>query len=115
MALSQNELLRILNKLIGKYEKEMGIRVFPTARDHSFIPDLEVDDTGTSVQISGFMYKVKVTGDYPVYINIDRPVNGEYTVVFPGSYYIIPRVGKVLYLKAPQGFKTRVRIESLSL
>jgi len=115
MSISLNEVLRLLNKLVGKYEREMGLRVFPTARDHMFVPELEVDDKGVSLSISGFIYKVKVIGDYPVYINIDRPVENEYTVVFPGSYHIIPRVGRILYLKAPTGFKTKVRIEALAL
>jgi hypothetical protein len=115
MSISLNEVLRLLNKLVGKYEREMGLRVFPTARDHVFIPELDVDDTGVSLSVSGFIYKVKVIGDYPVYLNIDRPVGDEYTIVFPGSYYIIPRIGKTLYLKAPTGFRTKVRIETLAL
>jgi hypothetical protein len=113
MGVSLGEVLRVLNKILGKYEKEMGIRVYPTARDHSFVPELEVTDAGVELPVSGLIYKVKVVGDYPVYVNIDRPVGEEYTVVYPGSYYLIPRAGWKLYLRAPAGLKTRVRVETL--
>jgi hypothetical protein len=113
MSVSLGEVLRVLNKILGKYEKEMGIRVYPTARDHSFVPEVEVTDAGVELPVPGLLYKIKVVGDYPVYLNIDRPVGDEYTVVYPGSYYILPRAGTRVYLRAPPGFKTRVRIEAL--
>jgi hypothetical protein len=113
MGMSLGEVLRVLNKILGKYEKEMGIRVYPTARDHSFVPELEVTDAGVELPVSGLIYKFKVVGDYPVYLNIDRPVGEEYTVVYPGSYYVVPRAGAKVYLKAPSGFKTKVAIEAL--
>jgi hypothetical protein len=50
-----------------------------------------------------------------VYVNVDRPVGGEYKVVWPGSYALIPRVGSRLYLRAPQGFRTRVAVEVYSI
>jgi hypothetical protein len=115
MGVSLGEVLRILNKLLGKYEREMGIRVYPTARDHAFVPELEVSDAGVELPTSGFLYKVAVVGDYPVYVNIDRPVGGEYKVVWPGSYALIPRTGRRLYLRAPQGFRTRVAVEVYAL
>jgi hypothetical protein len=113
MSVSLGEVLRVLNKILGKYEKEMGIRVYPTARDHFFAPEIEVSDAGVELPAPGLLYKVKVVGEYPVYLNIDRPVGEEYTVVHPGSYYVIPRAGAKLYLKAPPGFKTIVRVEAL--
>jgi hypothetical protein len=85
----------------------------PSSRDHSFVPELEVTDAGVELPLFGLIYKVKVVGDYPVYVNIDRPVGEEYTVVYPGSYYIIPRAGFKLYLRAPAGLRTRVRVEVL--
>jgi hypothetical protein len=85
----------------------------PSFTEHRFAPEVEVTDAGTELSLTGLLYKVKVVGDYPVYLNIDRPVGEEYTVVHPGSYYVIPRAGAKLYLKAPPGFKTRVRVEAL--
>jgi hypothetical protein len=114
MSVSLNEVLRVLNKILGKYEKDMGIKVYPAFRDHVFVPELEVTDEGVALPVPGLVYKVKVIGDYPVYINIDRPADEEYAVVFPGTYYIMPRVGRTLYLRAPSGFKTKVRIEVLA-
>jgi len=113
---SEVEVLNFLKKSLGiviKRLEESGVLSLPSFPDHSFVPELVVDDAGVSLPTDGLLYKVKVTGDYPVYLNIDRPVGNEYKVVFPGSYYLIPRAGKTLYLKAPQGFKTKVSIEVL--
>jgi hypothetical protein len=111
------EILNFLKWSLGiiiKRLEEEGVLASPSFKDHSFVPELEVTDTGVDIAIPGLMYKVKVVGDYPVYINIDRPVDsGEYKVVYPSSYYIIPRAGVKVYLKAPSGFKTRVAIEAL--
>jgi hypothetical protein len=110
------ELLNFLKKSLGiiiKRLEEEGVLANPSFKDHSFIPELEVTDAGIDLAIPGLVYKIKVVGDYPVYINIDRPISGEYKVVYPGSYYVIPRTGVKVYLKAPSGFKTRVAIEAL--
>jgi hypothetical protein len=87
--------------------------MMPSFREHRFAPEIEVTDAGTELTLTGLLYKVKVVGDCPVYLNIDRPVGEEYTVVYPGSYYVIPRIGTKLYLKAPTGYRTRVRVEAL--
>jgi hypothetical protein len=116
VSVSEVEILNFLKKSLGiiiKRLEEEGVLASSTYTDHSFIPEIEVTDTGLDIPLSGMIYKVKVIGDYPVYLNIDRPVTDEYTVVHPGSYYIIPRTGAKLYLKAPQGFTTKVRIEVL--
>lgn len=116
MSVSEVEILNFLKKSLGiiiKRLEEEGVLASSTYADHSFIPEIDVTDTGLDIPLSGIIYKVKVIGDYPVYLNIDRPVTDEYTVVYPGSYYIIPRTGAKLYLKAPQGFTTRVRVEVL--
>lgn len=110
------EILNFMKKSLGiiiKRLEEEGVLATPSYRDHTFIPEVEVSDEGVDLLISGLVYKVKVVGDYPVYLNIDRPVGREYTVVYPGSYYVVPRVGSKLYLKAPSGFRTKVRIEAL--
>jgi hypothetical protein len=108
-----NFLKRSLGIIIKRLEEE-GILSSPSFKDHSFIPELEVTDAGVDLAIPGLVYKVKVVGDYPVYLNIDRPISREeYKIVYPGSYYVIPRIGAKVYLKAPSGFKTKVAIETL--
>jgi hypothetical protein len=119
---SNVEILNFLKKSLGiiiKRLEEEGILTETTYTettysDHTFIPVLNVTDTGIALDLPAMLYKVKVVGDYPVFLNIDRPVDTEYKVVWPGSYYIIPRRGVKLYLKAPQGFTTMVEIEALS-
>jgi len=112
------EILNFLKKSLGiitKRLEEGGVLSTPSFKDHTFIPELEVDDRGLSLPINGLVYKVKVVGDYPAYINVDRAVTDyEYVPVFPGEYYVIPRRGNVLYVKAPAGFRTKVRIEALA-
>jgi len=113
---SEVEILNFLKKSLGiiiKRLEEEGVLASTTYTDHGFIPEIEVTDTELDIPISGAIYKIKVIGDYPVYLNIDRPVTDEYIVVYPGSYYVIPRAGAKLYLKAPQGFRTKVRVEVL--
>ena len=110
------EVLNFLKKSLGiiiKRLEEEGVLTSTSYTDHSFIPELEVTDAGIDLAIPGLVYKIKVVGDYPVYLNIDRPIGEEYKVVYPGSYYVIPRTGVKVYLKAPSGFKTKVAIEAL--
>jgi hypothetical protein len=111
---SEVEVLSFLRKSLGiiiKRLEETGVLSAPSYTDHAFVPELEVSDAGVELPVSGTLYKVAVVGDYPVYVNVDRPVGGEYKVVWPGSYALIPRVGRRLFLKAPQGFRTRVAVE----
>jgi len=110
------EILNYLKKSLGiiiKRLEEAGVATTTSYTVHKFIPEIEVTDTGVNLTANGLVYKIKVTGDYPIYMNIDRPVGDEYKVVWPGSYYVIPRMGTVLYLKAPQGYKTKVSVEVL--
>jgi len=111
------EILNYLKKSLGiitKRLEESGVVSLPSFLDHSFVPELTVDDAGVKLNLSGMVYKVKVMGDYPVYLNIDRPItSNEYTVIFPGSYKIIHRSASSIYLKAPSGFTTKVSIEVL--
>jgi hypothetical protein len=114
---SEVEILNFLKKSLGiiiKRLEESGVVSLPSFLDHSFIPELTVDDVGVQLNLSGMVYKLKVIGDYPVYLNIDRPItSSEHTVIFPGSYKIIPRSASTIYLKAPSGFTTKVSIEVL--
>jgi len=113
---SSVELFNYLKKSLGiviKRMEESGVISLPSYLDHKFIPELEVGDTQVELPLRGLLYKVKVIDGAPVYLNIGRPITDEYTVVFPGSYMLIPRTAYVIYLKAPTGFKSKVRIEAL--
>lgn len=107
-----NSLMDELNRL------EVGIApTAPVARDHVFIPEVEVDDVGVSLNVDGFVYYIKVHPDTaPVKFNLDRPVTDtEFSVVFPGMVKVISRVATTLYLKAPTGQTSRVTVEVLKL
>jgi hypothetical protein len=114
---SSVEVLSFLKKSLGiiiKRMEEEGVVVLPVFSDHRFIPEVDVDDRGAELDLPGLVYKVKNIGDVPFYLNIGRPVTDtEYTVVFPGSYYVIPRASGKVFLKAPAGFKAKVRVEVL--
>jgi hypothetical protein len=111
------EALNFLKKSLGIVIKRLettGVLALPSFLDHSFRPSIDVGDAEVEVPLSAMLYKLKVTGDYPVYFNVDRHITDEeYSVVWPGSYKVIPRRGSTLYLKAPAGFKTRVMVEAL--
>jgi len=114
---SSVDLLVFLKKSLGiviKRLEEEGVLALPTFTDHRFVPVLEVGDAQVEVPVRGMLYKVKVIGDAPVYVNFDRPVDGEYTVVYPGSYIVVPRLASRVYLKAPTGYTSRVVLEVLA-
>jgi len=114
---SSVEIFNFLKKNLGiiiKRLEETGVISLPSYLDHNFMPEIEVGDTQVELPLRGMLYKVKVVNDVPVYLNIDRPITDrEYSVVYPGSYRIIPRAGYTLYLKAPQGYRSRVMLETL--
>ena len=85
--------------------------------DHSFYPEIEVTDAGKTLNVNGFIISIRVDPNYaPVKFNLDRPVTDtEYSVVFPGIIKIVNRLTKTLYLKAPSGQISRVRVEVLKL
>ncbi len=117
MSVHIGELYVLLKKSLGiiikKLEEEGVLTVFST-KDHLFIPELTVTDTPISLDLNAKLCKIKVLGNIPVYYNIDRPItNEEYSIVEPGVYAIIPRISKKLYLKAPIGTTSRVRVEVL--
>jgi hypothetical protein len=114
---SSVEVLSFLKKSLGimiKRMEEEGVITLPIFSDHRFIPDIEVSDRGVELNLPGLVYKVKNIGDVPFYLNISRPITDEeYTVVFPGSYHIIPRASGRVFLKAPAGYTARARVEVL--
>jgi hypothetical protein len=110
------ETLNFLKKSLGviiKRLEESGVVSLPSFADHSFVPELEVDDVGVSLSLPGMVFKVRNVGDAPVLVNLDRPVGEEYLRVWPGTYRVIPRISGTVYLKAPTGFKTKVELEVL--
>lgn len=114
------EIINILKKNLGiiiKRLEDSGVVVSETASDHTFIPDISVDENGVEIDINGFLYSIKVNPNYSaVKFNIDRPITStEYSTVLPGSYKIISRRAEKLYLKAPAGSTSLVTVEALSM
>jgi hypothetical protein len=111
------EVLSFLKKSLGiiiKRMEEEGVITLPVFSDHTFKPEVNFDDRGVELDLPGLVYKVKNIGDVPFYLNIGRPItDDEYTVVFPGSYYIIPRSSGRVFLKAPRGYTAKARVEVL--
>lgn len=109
------EVLNYLKKSLGiiiKRLEETGVFTIPSAHDHTFIPEITVDDIGTKLDVNGFVYSIKAY-DAPVKVNFDRPVSNEFTVVFPGTVKLIYRYANSVYLKAPMGQTSRVTLEVL--
>ncbi|MEM4429646.1 MAG: hypothetical protein QXM08_00600 [Thermofilaceae archaeon] len=114
------EILNFLKRNIGiiiKRLEESGVLVAPSARDHLFVPEVEVDDAGTSIEVDGFLHYIKVPADcQPVKFNLDRPVTDrEYSIVHPGTVKVISRVARTLHLKAPLGQRTKAVVEVLRI
>jgi len=110
---SLRTIIKRLETIIERLEKG-GAAALPVFSDHRFLPPIEVDDKGVELDLPGLVYKVKNIGDVPFYLNVGRPVTDEeYTVVFPGSYHIIPRASGKLFLKAPKGYTARAKVEVL--
>ena len=120
MCVSSVEVFNFLKKSLGIIIKKMeseGVLSTPSFSEHRFIPNINVDDRGVALDVSGLLYKVGVPADAPsaVYLNIDRPVTDyEYKVIFPGMNYVVLRRASKIYLKAPTGFSTRVGVEVLT-
>jgi len=113
---SSVEVFQFLKRNIGiiiRRLEESGVLSTPSYLDHVFMPSVEVSDAGVELSVRGLLYKVRVVEGSPVYVNVDRPVGGEYTIVYPGSYKVIPRAGSKLYLKAPSGYSSVVSVEVL--
>ncbi|MEM1672371.1 MAG: hypothetical protein QXT86_10015, partial [Archaeoglobaceae archaeon] len=95
--MSSVEILNYLKKSLGiiiKRLEESGVVSMPTARDHLFVPEIDVDDRGTSISVGGFVHYIKVHPGYsPVKFNLDRPVTDtEYSVVHPGVVKVVSRI-----------------------
>lgn len=115
--MSSSEIVHQLKKLVGKFERIEGIKVYNTAMDHQFVPSIEVYDKQIEIPIQGFLYSIKVDHESaPCKFNLDRPItNREYSVVFPGTIKTISRFASKLYLQAPSNQVSKVTIEALKL
>lgn len=116
--MSSVEILNFLKRNIGiiiKRLEETGVIVLPAASDHTFYPELEVDENGRAVPVNAFLSSIEVDKDsQPVKVNFDRPVTDyEYTIVWPGTIKKVARFTSTLYLKAPKGHTSKVRLEVL--
>lgn len=114
------EILNYLKKNLGiiiKRLEDSGVIAIPTAKDHLFVPEIEVTDIGASIDVNGFLHYIKVHPESsPVKFNLDRPVtNTEYSVVHPGVVKVVSRISNKVYLKAPAGQKSKVTLEVLRL
>jgi hypothetical protein len=108
-----NYLKRSLGVIIKKMEEE-GVIALPVFVDHRFLPEVVISDKGVELRLPGLVYKIKNIGETPFYLNIGRQITDtEYTIVFPGSYYIIPRSSGKIFLKAPRGYTAKARVEVL--
>lgn len=112
------ELVHFVKKVNGKFERRSGIQAFPSGKDHVFVPEQTFTDSGGSIAVNSFVNKVKVPDDSPAEakINFDRPVaSDEYAVVFPGTGKTFGRIATAVYVEAPSGQTTKVRIEALKM
>lgn len=116
-----NALKRILGRLpkteFSAYDRPLDRAMnLLAAPEHEFKPDIIVTDEGIELPIAGFLYSIRADPEHaPVKVNFDRPVDKEYTVVFPGTIKQIGRLASKVYLKAPVGQKSLVRLEVLKL
>lgn len=118
--MSSLETLNFLRKSLGiiiKRLEETGVLAYTVGKDHTFIPEVSVDDAGVELPVEGFLYSIRVHPDSaPVKFNIDRPVSDtEWSAVFPGTIKKVSRIASRLYLKAPLGQKSLVDVEVLRL
>jgi len=106
-----------IKKLVGKFEKAEGIRVFPTFDDHVFRPAINVTDSEQEITFDKPVYLAKLSAEgCDIYVNFDRPItNDEYTVIFNGTTKIVGRKTTKLYVKAPTGLSGTLRFEGLVL
>jgi len=105
---SESTLSLILNKL----DSGISVNMF---KDHTFYPEILVDDQGIEIDVNGFLHKISVSTDSaPVKFNLDRPITDtEFSVVFPGTVKIISRLTGKIYLKAPLGQTSKVTLECM--
>jgi len=87
---SNIEIINYLKKVLGKYEKVEGIKVFPTFTDHVFKPEVDVSNTDiTEIPVGAFIVKLTAK-NADIKINLDRPIS-------PDEYVIIPQdTGKTI-------------------
>jgi len=112
------DLLHYLKRNLGiiiKRLEESGVIATPTARDHTFKPDVEVTDAGVEIPVEGFIYSIKAK-DADIKYNIDRPVTDtDYDVAWRDTIVIISRMGSKIYAKAPAGQTGRLWVKSLKM
>jgi len=109
------ELTTYVKKIAGKFEKKVGIIVYPVFSDHTFRPHVEVTDTQECLEFPVPVSIVKLTArDCDVYINFNRPITAnEYTVIFSDTTKLINLKTQKIYYKAPAGLSGYLNIEGL--
>lgn len=110
------ELVTYIKKLVDKFEKAGGIRVYPSFDDHIF-KKVEINDTGKVISFDKQVYILKLSAKgCDIIVNLDRPIkDNEYTVVWADTSKIIQRKTKLIYAKTPPNLKGVLYIEGLTL
>ena len=109
------EIVQLLRKILNKYEKDIGIRVFLSFSDH-LVKRVTVDEGGTTIDVANAMVlRIVNDGGAPVMFNLDRPIStNEYFYLPPYGVKLILRYTNSIYAKVPQGYgSTRVVVEGL--
>jgi len=112
---SSVEILNYIRKILGKYEKVMGIRVYPSFSDH-LVKRVTVDENGTKIDVvDAMILRIINDGGAPVMFNLDRPVTmDEYFYLPPYGVKLIGRFTSSIYAKVPQGYgSTKLVVEGL--
>ena len=113
--MSSVEILNFLRKILGKYEKVMGIRAYPSFSDH-LVKRVTVNENGTTIDVARSMIiRIINSGGAPVMFNLDRPIStNEYFYLPPYCVKLILRYTNSIYAKVPQGYgSTQVVVEGL--
>jgi len=117
VAVTPPEIAVYLKKLVGKFERAEGIRVFPVFDDHVFRPSIAVDQNEQEIAFAKPVYIAKLTAEgCDIYINFDRKITtDDYTIVWNGTTKIVGRKTSKIYAKAPAGLSGTLRFEGLVL
>ena len=117
MSFAMSEVAVYIRKLVGKFERAEGIRVFPVFDDHVFRPSISVDETEQEISFSNTIYIAKLAAEgCDIYINFDRNIGSDdYTIVWAGTSKIVGRKTSKIYAKAPTGLTGTLRVEGLVL
>ncbi len=116
MSARDAEVVHYLRRILGKFSRVEGIRAYPTFDDHVLmVVDLTESERQIALPRTAAVLRVKALGA-PVAVNFDRGTLGEYMVVEPYTWRLVPRLTSVIYARVLQGYGSgRLAIEGLSI